>query len=547
MAPQESKRWQEGAKAGLSLRGLRAVGQRVFGTFALGPLEVAVAMEQLEEVIPAPEAYAPLPLAPVCVRGLIALRGEVLPVVDTRRLLGVGVQERVEKGRIAIVGVGNAHLGFLFDSTGEVLRLEASDIQTAGWAANNGSSAVFSGMILREEGQRLIQVLACEQLLSQAGLAMMDLGQQDRFQENRRKKVQRLTEHRLVMFSLGGQGFAIDGEWVARVVEPGQNGIPALQAAARRDGVSTQVVILGREAVPVIRLASVIDLLGAEEEDNSRQVLICRTPAGGKVGLAIARTEALKPYQKEDVKPIALLSGPQSGYFEGCLLREGLAPRMVFSGANLLGSAVVMRVVNSHQQLQDKQTKQQEAAEVETERRQKVALVSFRIGRQFGIRVEEIREIVSTEQEWVFVPQAPPAMVGTIGLRGMPIPVIDPRILFELGGTTPREGGRILIFEAEREAAETSRVGLLVDRVDSILRCEVESEDLPNIFFTAAQERFGHGFERAIGLTGEDGTKQPLILLRTASIVERLLGVVQRVSADTEVGRTAKQPESKVA
>jgi len=528
----ENRSFNEGQHPGLGLRGLRAVGQRVFGTFPLGSMEVAVAMEQLEEVVPDPGRYAPLPFSSAAIRGLIALRGEILPVVDTRRLLGMEHHDKSEQERIAIVTIGHSHLGFSFDSTGEVLRLEAGEIQTASWGAGDGTQSIFLGMILREGGRRLIQVLDCEQLLGHAGLKVMELGQQSSFRQNRRRKVEKLTERRLVMFSVGGQPFAIDAEFVARVVEPGRNGIPALQESARRGGFSSKILLLGRETLPVIHLATAIDLAGAEAEENCRQILVCRSPGGGKVGLAISQTESLLPYEKEEVKAIALLSEKQSGYFQGCLLREGLDPRMVLSGAGLLGSQVVAEVLRSHQQLQNKSTTQEDVTETEAKRLKKVSLLSFRMGRQFGIRVEEILEIVSTEQEWIFLPQAPPALVGTIALRGMPVPVVDPRILFELGGNTAKEGGRILILEAERESGKQSRVGLLVDRVDSLLQCELESEELPNIFFMAAQEKFGPGFERAIGLPGEDGTKQPLILLRTASVVERLVGAMKLMEPD---------------
>jgi purine-binding chemotaxis protein CheW len=71
----------------------------------IGDDRYAVDLTDVREVVPDP-ALTPLPGAPPAVLGVVNLRGELVPVLDTATLLGVGRLERV-----AFVAVAEADEG----------------------------------------------------------------------------------------------------------------------------------------------------------------------------------------------------------------------------------------------------------------------------------------------------------------------------------------------------------------------------------------------------------------------------------------------------
>lgn len=74
-------------------------------------------------------AATPLPHSPPYVCGVINLRGAVLPVVDMKARLGLGVAEPQARSVIIVVHVGARLLGLLVDAVSEIIATEPSLIQ----------------------------------------------------------------------------------------------------------------------------------------------------------------------------------------------------------------------------------------------------------------------------------------------------------------------------------------------------------------------------------------------------------------------------------
>lgn len=71
-------------------------------------------------VLPPP---ALLPGAPEFIAGVVSLRGQVLAVVDLRRLFGLPVVESTVRPRLLVLGEGQPEFGILAESVSEVVRL----------------------------------------------------------------------------------------------------------------------------------------------------------------------------------------------------------------------------------------------------------------------------------------------------------------------------------------------------------------------------------------------------------------------------------------
>ncbi len=71
----------------------------------------------------------PLPHSPSYVRGVINLRGAVLPIIDLKARLGLGLAEPSARSVIIVVHIGNRLVGLLVDGVSEILAADKATIQ----------------------------------------------------------------------------------------------------------------------------------------------------------------------------------------------------------------------------------------------------------------------------------------------------------------------------------------------------------------------------------------------------------------------------------
>jgi purine-binding chemotaxis protein CheW len=104
-----------------------SVGQE-FISFRIGTQEFCVDIMTVREIRGWTPA-TPLPQAPGYVRGVINLRGAVLPVVDLAARLGLGDTKTSERNVIIVVRIGQRFVGLLVDAVSEVLTATSDMIQ----------------------------------------------------------------------------------------------------------------------------------------------------------------------------------------------------------------------------------------------------------------------------------------------------------------------------------------------------------------------------------------------------------------------------------
>lgn len=97
----------------------------------LGGTSYAVPVERVREIVRL-RPITPLPRVPACLVGVIALRGEVVEVVDLRSRLALDTIERGRSTRIIVVnGEDGRTSGLLVDSISNVLRTSEQAIRSA--------------------------------------------------------------------------------------------------------------------------------------------------------------------------------------------------------------------------------------------------------------------------------------------------------------------------------------------------------------------------------------------------------------------------------
>lgn len=101
-------------------------------TFSLAGEEYGIGILKVREII-GMMPITPVPLAPEFLKGVINLRGKVIPVVDLRRKFGMEEAQVTERTCIIVVEIDSSSsripMGIVVDAVSEVLNVKASDIE----------------------------------------------------------------------------------------------------------------------------------------------------------------------------------------------------------------------------------------------------------------------------------------------------------------------------------------------------------------------------------------------------------------------------------
>jgi purine-binding chemotaxis protein CheW len=101
-------------------------------TFQLGKEEFAVQVLHVREIMGVQEITA-VPQMPYHVKGVLNLRGKVIPVIDLRLKFGLPEIEYTQRTCIIVVQVegqaGRVSTGIIVDGVSEVLTLQTADIE----------------------------------------------------------------------------------------------------------------------------------------------------------------------------------------------------------------------------------------------------------------------------------------------------------------------------------------------------------------------------------------------------------------------------------
>jgi purine-binding chemotaxis protein CheW len=135
--------------------------RRQFITFVSGEQEFGANIMDIREIRGWTETTL-LPHAPDYVRGVINLRGVVLPVIDLKARLGRGVTEANAKHVIIVVNSGERTIGLLVDAVSDILTAAASDIQPTPELARESHSSFVDGIAVLDK--RMVTLLSMEKL-----------------------------------------------------------------------------------------------------------------------------------------------------------------------------------------------------------------------------------------------------------------------------------------------------------------------------------------------------------------------------------------------
>lgn len=140
---------------------------RKFLTFELAGEEYAVEILKVQEII-GMMTVTFIPKMPEFVKGVINLRGKVIPVIDLRIQFFMPEKEYTEKTCIIVVQIKNAEketvMGVIVDEVYEVLDIDRQQIEPPPSLGTNVDTQFMIG--IGKVGEKVVTILDIDQVLS---------------------------------------------------------------------------------------------------------------------------------------------------------------------------------------------------------------------------------------------------------------------------------------------------------------------------------------------------------------------------------------------
>lgn len=141
-------------------------------TFDLGEEEYGIPIIKVKE-INGMMAITKVPQTDEFIKGVINLRGKVIPVIDLRLKFGMEAVEYTERSCIIVVEVlgekGTVSVGLIVDGVSEVNNIRAEEIEDSPTFGTSFSTEYILGMAKKEDGVKILldinKVLAAQELL----------------------------------------------------------------------------------------------------------------------------------------------------------------------------------------------------------------------------------------------------------------------------------------------------------------------------------------------------------------------------------------------
>lgn len=139
--------------------------------FELGEESYGISIEHVTEIIgimPITE----VPELPDYIRGIINLRGRIIPVMDMRLRFKKEFVSYNERTCIIVVEMGNNAVGLIVDSVSEVTNISEENIVVQPQLSSGISNQYIQG--IGKIGDKVKLLLDCEKLLSTQDLALVE-------------------------------------------------------------------------------------------------------------------------------------------------------------------------------------------------------------------------------------------------------------------------------------------------------------------------------------------------------------------------------------
>ncbi len=409
-----------------------------------GEICYGISTDAVEQILRVP-AITPLALTPREVRGLCAVGGNILTVMDTNLLLGLdAVDAGVGESRLLTLTGVYSHVGILVSRVVDTVGVEPAMLEMI----DDPQDAVVA---IYKHDREIVQLLGLEALFE--GTALPGYRAKEVKEGHSREEQAGRPEafrERFLLFKMGRERYAVGIDHVREIIA-----LPAQMTEIAGSRPEIRGMISLRDELLVV--SDLRRYYGFEAGTNDKNRVLVMQWEGKQIGLVIDEIVDIRDYLPEQVDLI------QENF------RNSLVSGVIHDGerlVSLMGRDVLQRIFLENEKLLVASRRQEGARGGE----RVMEVVVFRIGaEEYALDIEGVAEIID-KTEITPVPDAPAEVEGVINIRGQ---VVTIGSLYRRLGIADAQSGeeKIIVCRSGRE-----RIGFLVNGVSDVV--EVSSEEL---------------------------------------------------------------------
>lgn len=466
-------------------------------TFLIGEEEYALEISSVKEIIRLPQ-FTKVPNAPAFIMGLCNLRGELLPVIDSRKLFNLAALDYNEGARVVIIDIKGKKLGLIVDKVSEVLSVDLDIVKEPPESLKGIGGGVIKNILLPDHGKRVIMVLDAPKLVKIENYAEY-AGQVHNSAASSFGKVLQ-EEEQAIVFNIGKEEYAFSVNDVKEIIR-----MPELIKVPNTPDHVEGVFSIRNELIAVVNLGTMLNVTNKQADENSRVIIVDNGTV--KFGVIVDKVSQVIRLQKESLK-ISRHGKDASNkdYIKGFLeFDQGRRLIILLNACNLISIEEVNNIVLKKKSNKKGKRSLSENTDAQSDTEH---IVVFKVGdNEFGIRINHVKEI-NRISDMVHFPGAPAFIDGMVNLRGEAIPVLNLNKMF-YDDQSSSVSSKFLDVEYEHK-----RIGIMIDSASEVLR--IQKSNLEKVTAILDKDIDYKYVEAIIKL---DGGKRMVLLLNLSFIL----------------------------
>ena len=145
--------------------------KNMYLTFRLGNEDYGIEIRYVTEIV-GMQKITEVPDMPNFVKGVVNLRGQVIPVLDMRLRFHMQSRDYDERTCIIVVNIGGSQVGLVVDTVSEVRNIDDEQISPPPKTAGADSARYIQGM--GKTGESVVILLEGQRLLHENEIANLD-------------------------------------------------------------------------------------------------------------------------------------------------------------------------------------------------------------------------------------------------------------------------------------------------------------------------------------------------------------------------------------
>lgn len=477
---------------------------QLFASFMLDEtkgLEIALNAEIVTEATPFNTSIQKLPTSIDYLEGIMPLRGNIIPVINLKKRLGLEQHDYANTAKVAVVSLHDQQFGLLFDDIMEVFKADSQSILPINRLLQ-GDDRIVRALIKREKEERTAELLDLGHLFRDQSREILEQATKN---QDQAEATSQTTYSRWVVFKCMDQLYGVPVQYSREIAF-----FSEIDDTFKSGNVEGAIQLRGN-TVPVMDgrfLVSEQTTVRSEESENRVLILAAEDCS---FGMMVDEIQTILTIADNAILPV-----PSSGSENllGIHAQEDGTNILLLDMPNLVCKQIediksLSRINNHNGATKDVQQQVTRSRHLITEN----CYLIVSIEKNFAIELKDIQEIIESE-DIMQVPRASGYSTAVINLRGNIVPVINMRSFYGYPETN-YPATKLIICRGQSRV-----IALEVDQIVTIFKQE-DFHSTPSLNPKLADKK--DTLDRLIEYEKEDGMKEHVLVVNLHNLVRNHL------------------------